>query len=196
MRHSLIRGLVAPFLPRPHIPEASQRACFAAAGVATASGKFGGQGNLLQAVLGLTTHKACPACGVDLCSCTGSIASALHTNSLHAAMVKAAAQLSKLGFLDRNLPFCAAALTFAACRLLVCCQQHATLAADWGCNTEITKACAVQEGRIAVYGDSNCLDSSHRRASCQGLLLKLIKWVAEVSAAALAPGCAHDALCI
>ena len=31
-----------------------------------------------------------------------------------------------------------------------------------------------------MYGDSNCLDSSHRRFSCQGLFLKLIKWVAEV----------------
>ena len=37
-----------------------------------------------------------------------------------------------------------------------------------------------QAGRLAVYGDSSCLDSSHRRTSCQGLLLKLIKWVAEV----------------
>ena len=38
----------------------------------------------------------------------------------------------------------------------------------------------MQAGRIAVYGDSNCLDSSHRRSNCQALLLKLIKWVAEV----------------
>ena len=36
------------------------------------------------------------------------------------------------------------------------------------------------EGRLAVYGDSNCLDSSHQRSSCYGLLLKAIKYVAEV----------------
>ena len=47
--------------------------------------------------------------------------------------------------------------------------------------TPTARGFAWQAGRIAVYGDSNCLDSSHRRFSCQGLFLKLIKWVAEVS---------------
>ena len=35
-------------------------------------------------------------------------------------------------------------------------------------------------GHIAVYGDSNCLDSSHVRIACPGLLLKLIAYAAEV----------------
>ena len=42
----------------------------------------------------------------------------------------------------------------------------------------------LQSGRIAVYGDSNCLDSSHQRSSCYNLLIKLIQYTAEVSAAA------------
>ncbi|KAK9806804.1 hypothetical protein WJX72_003461 [[Myrmecia] bisecta] len=46
--------------------------------------------------------------------------------------------------------------------------QHATL----GLTT-------YQSGRIAVYGDSNCLDSSHQRSSCYGLLLKLLQYVTE-----------------
>ena len=33
---------------------------------------------------------------------------------------------------------------------------------------------------MAVYGDSNCLDSSHQRSSCFGLLQKAIQYVAEV----------------
>jgi len=37
------------------------------------------------------------------------------------------------------------------------------------------------EGRVAVYGDSNCLDSSHQRSSCFGLLIKAIQYVAEVN---------------
>lgn len=41
----------------------------------------------------------------------------------------------------------------------------------------------MQSGRIAVYGDSNCLDSSHQRSSCYNLLIKLIQFTAEVSAA-------------
>ncbi|KAL0019909.1 hypothetical protein WJX77_006101 [Trebouxia sp. C0004] len=36
-----------------------------------------------------------------------------------------------------------------------------------------------QSGRIAVYGDSNCLDSSHQRSSCYNLLTKLIQYTAE-----------------
>ena len=36
------------------------------------------------------------------------------------------------------------------------------------------------DGRVAVYGDSNCLDSSHQRSSCHNLLLNAISYVAEV----------------
>ena len=36
------------------------------------------------------------------------------------------------------------------------------------------------DGRLAVYGDSNCLDSSHQRSSCHRLLLNAILYVAEV----------------
>lgn len=39
---------------------------------------------------------------------------------------------------------------------------------------------ALQAGRVAVYGDSNCLDSSHQRSSCYNLLIKLIQYAAEV----------------
>lgn len=45
-------------------------------------------------------------------------------------------------------------------------------------------AALLQSGRIAVYGDSNCLDSSHQRSSCYNLLIKLIQYTAEVGAAA------------
>ena len=45
----------------------------------------------------------------------------------------------------------------------------------------------LQSGRIVVYGDSNCLDSSHQRSSCYNLLIKLIQYTAEVSAAASNP---------
>lgn len=34
-------------------------------------------------------------------------------------------------------------------------------------------------GRIGVYGDSNCLDSSHRRSTCNQLLLSLLRFIAE-----------------
>ena len=37
-----------------------------------------------------------------------------------------------------------------------------------------------QAGKVAVYGDSNCLDSSHQRSSCYNLLIKLIQYAAEV----------------
>ena len=37
-----------------------------------------------------------------------------------------------------------------------------------------------QAGRIAVYGDSNCLDSSHMRTPCFRLLSKLLTYVATV----------------
>ena len=36
-------------------------------------------------------------------------------------------------------------------------------------------------GRVAVYGDSNCLDSSHMRSPCFRLLAKLLQYVATVS---------------
>ena len=39
----------------------------------------------------------------------------------------------------------------------------------------------MQSGRVAVYGDSNCLDSSHQRSSCYNLLIKLIQYAAEVT---------------
>lgn len=35
-------------------------------------------------------------------------------------------------------------------------------------------------GRLAVYGDSNCLDSSHQRTPCYALLAKLARWATEV----------------
>jgi membrane-bound transcription factor site-1 protease len=35
-------------------------------------------------------------------------------------------------------------------------------------------------GRVAVYGDSNCLDSSHMRYPCFRLLSKLIQYVTTV----------------
>ena len=59
------------------------------------------------------------------------------------------------------------------CRVALCC-DHAVLHAT------CSKAPAVQAGRVAVYGDSNCLDSSHRRSSCQAMLLKLIRWATKV----------------
>ncbi|EIE27171.1 subtilisin-like protein [Coccomyxa subellipsoidea C-169] len=46
-------------------------------------------------------------------------------------------------------------------------------------------------GRVAVYGDSNCLDSSHMRSPCFRLLAKLLQYVAtgkvEASSSLLAP---------
>ena len=39
----------------------------------------------------------------------------------------------------------------------------------------------VQAGHVAVYGDSNCLDSSHQRSSCYNLLIRLIQYASEVS---------------
>ena len=36
------------------------------------------------------------------------------------------------------------------------------------------------KGHIAVYGDSNCLDSSHMRTPCFRLLSKLLTYVATV----------------
>lgn len=39
----------------------------------------------------------------------------------------------------------------------------------------------MQGGRIGVYGDSNCLDSSHRRSTCNQLLLSLLRFIAEAS---------------
>ena len=35
-------------------------------------------------------------------------------------------------------------------------------------------------GRLAVYGDSNCLDSSHMRSACFRLLARLIAYVTTV----------------
>ena len=40
------------------------------------------------------------------------------------------------------------------------------------------------EGRVAVYGDSGCLDSSHQRSPCYGLLQALLAYVATVSRSA------------
>lgn len=38
----------------------------------------------------------------------------------------------------------------------------------------------VGAGRIGVYGDSGCLDSSHQRSSCYGMLKAMIAYVATV----------------
>lgn len=35
-------------------------------------------------------------------------------------------------------------------------------------------------GRVALYGDSNCLDSSHQRSACFGLLYSLLQFATEV----------------
>ena len=45
---------------------------------------------------------------------------------------------------------------------------------------------AFHKGRIAVYGDSNCLDSSHMRTPCFRLLSKLLTYTNTV-------GCLHPA---
>ena len=37
-----------------------------------------------------------------------------------------------------------------------------------------------EAGRIGVYGDSNCLDSSHQRSPCFNMLLEMLKYAAEV----------------
>lgn len=37
------------------------------------------------------------------------------------------------------------------------------------------------DGKVALYGDSNCLDSSHQRSNCFGMLKKTIEYVTEVS---------------
>lgn len=40
-------------------------------------------------------------------------------------------------------------------------------------------------GRVGLYGDSNCLDSSHSRSNCFDLLAAMLKWAAgEVRAGA------------
>jgi membrane-bound transcription factor site-1 protease len=31
-------------------------------------------------------------------------------------------------------------------------------------------------GRLGLYGDSNCLDSSHSRSRCFKLLAKMLEW--------------------
>ena len=41
---------------------------------------------------------------------------------------------------------------------------------------------AHKAGRLAVYGDSNCLDSSHMRSACFRLLARLIAYVTTVRA--------------
>lgn len=33
-------------------------------------------------------------------------------------------------------------------------------------------------GRVVLYGDSNCLDSSHARSKCFGLLAATLEWAA------------------
>lgn len=35
-------------------------------------------------------------------------------------------------------------------------------------------------GRVSLYGDSNCLDSSHQRSACFGLLYSLLQFATEV----------------
>ena len=41
----------------------------------------------------------------------------------------------------------------------------------------------LQAGHVAVYGDSNCLDSSHQRSSCYNMLIRIIQYVSEVGLA-------------
>lgn len=36
------------------------------------------------------------------------------------------------------------------------------------------------EGRIGIFGDSGCLDSSHQRSACYGMLQAMLAYVAEV----------------
>ena len=43
-------------------------------------------------------------------------------------------------------------------------------------------------GRVALYGDSNCLDSSHQQGNCHDLLLKLLAFAAGGSDDLLTPG--------
>ena len=45
---------------------------------------------------------------------------------------------------------------------------------------------AFHKGRIAVYGDSNCLDSSHMRTPCFRLLSKLLTYTNTVGSLHLA----------
>lgn len=43
-------------------------------------------------------------------------------------------------------------------------------------------------GRVGLYGDSNCLDSSHSRSKCFKLLTSLLAWAAgEVRRGGAAP---------
>ena len=42
-------------------------------------------------------------------------------------------------------------------------------------------------GRLALYGDSNCLDSSHQRGNCHDLLLKLLAFAGGGSDELLTP---------
>lgn len=37
------------------------------------------------------------------------------------------------------------------------------------------------KGRIAVYGDSGCIDASHQRSPCYGLLTTLLDYVTTVT---------------
>ena len=50
---------------------------------------------------------------------------------------------------------------------------------------------AFHKGRIAVYGDSNCLDSSHMRTPCFRLLSKLLTYTNTVGS--LHPACRRNA---
>jgi hypothetical protein len=40
----------------------------------------------------------------------------------------------------------------------------------------------VGQGHIGLYGDSNCLDSSHQRTACYTMLLKMLAYATEVRA--------------
>ena len=53
------------------------------------------------------------------------------------------------------------------------------------------------KGRIAVFGDSGCLDSSHQRSPCYNMLQALLAWVATVGAPSPSPlprACMHGSV--
>ena len=43
-------------------------------------------------------------------------------------------------------------------------------------------------GRVALYGDSNCLDASYQRSNCDAMLLALLGWATGVRGGAAGGG--------
>lgn len=58
----------------------------------------------------------------------------------------------------------------------------------------------IGKGRIGIYGDSGCLDSSHQRSPCYGMLRAMLAYVTTVSdqkhQSCLAAYCFPASLCI